>query len=105
MRLLTDERMNEWTDRRTNGQIENIMYPAHGRRQELMEGVFLLSFPPPLPFHPPLLPFPLPPLYPFPSLPLLPSPSLIHFLPFPSSPFPLEVAPLKPVIRETGEAL
>jgi len=36
-----------------------------GRRQGLMEGMFLLSFPPPLPFPPPALP------YPFPSLPLL----------------------------------
>jgi len=59
---------------------------AGGRRQELMEGVFLLSFPPPLSFHPP--PFPFPPS----PIPFLSFPSPIPFLRFPS-PLPSEVGP------------
>ena len=66
---------------------------CQGRGQELMEGVFLLFFPPPLPFHPPLFPFPLPPLpYHFPSLSF---PSSLLPLPHPFPSFP----PFSPPLR------
>jgi len=63
-----------------------------------MEGVFLLSFPPPFPSIPLSSPsLSLPSLTPFLSF---PSPSfsfpLLPLLPFPSCPLPLEVGPLKP---------
>ena len=58
---------------------------GQGRMQELMEGLFLLSFP---------LPFPVI------TLPSLPSPS--PFLPSLSPPLPSEVGPLKPARRSGG---
>ena len=87
---------------RSNGHIqykkenELLTRASQGRRQELMEGVFLLSFPPPLPFHPPLLPFPLPPI---PLLSFLPLPSpfplLLLFFPSPPLSSPYNMAPFR----------
>jgi len=84
-----------------------------GRRQELMEGVFLLFFPPPAsppffltPFPSHSLPLPFPPFpwhpYPFPPILPIPCPSPTSSPPFPLlpsfsvpfSPFTLEVGPL-----------
>ena len=93
--IITNAQSGKTADDSPNSLGGN-MTGNQGRRQELMEGVLLLSFPPPFPSTPsPPLPSPSPPLsLSFPSPPIPVS--------FPLSPLPLEVGPLKPA-RGLGE--